>query len=124
MLQMIFWTAAGLVTLVTLFKVAVLPVIRTAREFTAWWRKFQRDWDGTPEEPGRAAVPGVMERLNQMDGQLQRNGGESLKDKVCDTHRLAVSLNDRVLVIEGRQKEIHEEQRRIIVDLERMSGGR
>lgn len=43
---------------------------------------FMRDWDGTQKEPGRDAVPGVMERLNRLDGELSRNGGKSVKDTV------------------------------------------
>ncbi len=43
---------------------------------------FIRDWQGTPAEPGRDAVPGVMERLNNIDGELKRNGGKSVKDTV------------------------------------------
>ena len=44
--------------------------------------RFMRDWEGTPEEPGRAAVPGVMQRLNKLDGELSNNGGSTTKDKV------------------------------------------
>lgn len=45
--------------------------------------RFMRDWEGTPEEPGRAAVPGMMERMNRMDGELSRNGGyTTVKDRV------------------------------------------
>ena len=40
------------------------------------------DWAGTPERPGRSAVPGVMERLNNIDGELKKNGGKSVKDVV------------------------------------------
>ncbi len=101
--QTIVLIVAGLVTITTFFRLALWPVIREARELMAWWRKFQRDWDGTPEESGRAAVPGVMERLNAIDGELQRNGGESVKDKVNSTHRLVSTLHERVEVIEDRQ---------------------
>lgn len=80
---------AGVVTVVTaltlLHRVFLSRLIRETREFFAWWKKFQRDWDGTPEEPGRSAVPGVMERLNAIDGELKRNGGNSLKDQVIKT---------------------------------------
>lgn len=41
-----------------------------------------RDWEGEEAEPGRAAVPGVMERLNKLDGELSNNGGSTTKDKV------------------------------------------
>lgn len=41
-----------------------------------------RDWAGTDAEPGRDAVPGVMQRLNKIDGELSHNGGKSIKDVV------------------------------------------
>lgn len=44
--------------------------------------RFMRDWEGEEAEPGRAAVPGVMQRLNKLDGELSNNGGSTTKDKV------------------------------------------
>lgn len=42
-----------------------------------------RDWEGEEVSPGRDAVPGVMERLNRMDGELSQNGGYiTVKDRV------------------------------------------
>ena len=41
-----------------------------------------RDWSGEEAEPGRDRVPGVMERLNKLDGELSNNGGKSTKDVV------------------------------------------
>ena len=42
-----------------------------------------RDWEGEEVSPGRDAVPGVMERLNRMDGELSQNGGfTTVKDRV------------------------------------------
>lgn len=105
-LDTIFWFAAGVLTLAGVARYVFYPMWREVREALTWWRKFQRDWDGEPEEPGRTRVPGVMERLNGIDGQLHRNGGESLKDKVCDTHELALNLSSRVGEIEVRQIEI------------------
>lgn len=105
-LDTIFWFAAGVLTLAGVARYVFYPMWREIREALTWWRKFQRDWDGEPEEPGRTRVPGVMERLNGIDGQLHRNGGESLKDKVCDTHELALNLSSRVGEIEIRQIEI------------------
>ena len=40
------------------------------------------DWAGEPARPGRDATPGVMERLNNIDGALKNNGGTSVKDAV------------------------------------------
>lgn len=105
-LETVFWFAAGLLSIAGVVRYVLYPMWREIKDALGWWRKFQRDWDGEPEEPGRARVPGVMERLNGIDGQLHRNGGESLKDKVCDTHELALDLSKRVVVIEDRQKEI------------------
>ncbi len=63
-----------------LFGKIVAPVIRRINIFLDWLEKFREDWDGTPEVKGRAATPGVMERLNRIDGEFQRNGGGSMKD--------------------------------------------
>ena len=63
--------------------VAVLAVpIKKVKIFFNWLDKFRRDWEGEEAEPGRDKVPGVMERLNRLDGELSNNGGSSLKDAV------------------------------------------
>lgn len=58
------------------------PMTKTVKELSDKLDKFFRDWEGTPAEPGRDAIPGVMERLNRLDGELSRNGGGSIKDTV------------------------------------------
>lgn len=73
---------------------------------TTWFRKFQRDWDGDPAEPGRDRVPGVMERLNTIDGELKRNGGESLKDQVVKVREELAALDSRVDTVEQRTGDI------------------
>lgn len=45
-----------------------------------------RDWEGEEQSPGRDRVPGVMERLNKLDGELSNNGGSTTKDKVDQLH--------------------------------------
>lgn len=63
--------------------VAVIAVpIKKIKVFFTWLDKFRRDWEGEEAEPGRDRVPGVMERLNRLDGELSNNGGSSLKDAV------------------------------------------
>jgi hypothetical protein len=55
------------------------------KRFNGWihtWEQFMEDWAGTEARPGRSATPGVMERLNRIDGELTRNGGKSVKDTV------------------------------------------
>lgn len=101
--------AIAILTLVGLLhRMFLKKVISEARDSMAWLRKFQRDWDGEPAEAGRDAVPGVMERLNRIDGELKRNGGSTLKDKVFETFEKAEELESRVTTIELRQCEIQE----------------
>lgn len=101
---------AGAIAVLTLLgllhRMLLRPVVSEFRETLSWLRKFQRDWDGEPAAPGRDAVPGVMERLNRIDGELKRNGGESLKDKVVETWERAQELDSRVTTMELRQAEI------------------
>jgi hypothetical protein len=59
------------------------PLFKRLRRWGQWMERFMRDWEGEREEPGRDRVPGVMERLNNMDGELSNNGGFStVKDRV------------------------------------------
>ena len=58
------------------------PLKKRVESVFEWVEIFQRDWSGEPEGPGRDAVPGVMERLNKLDGELSQNGGKSTKDVV------------------------------------------
>lgn len=60
----------------------IAPSIRKIRSMMDWLEKFRRDWEGEPGGPGRDAIPGVMERLNRLDGELSHNGGSSLKDAI------------------------------------------
>ena len=75
---------AGLISAIAVIVGAVWamfkPLKRQADRLEAFWD----DWNGTPAGPGRSAVPGVMERLQSIDGELQHNGGNSLKDKVLE----------------------------------------
>jgi hypothetical protein len=54
-----------------------------------------RDWEGEEEAPGRDRVPGVMERLNNMDGELSQNGGfTTVKDRVDRLYENQVLIMD------------------------------
>lgn len=101
-----FWFVAGVGTSITVVGVLLRPIIRRMRALTTWLEKFQRDWDGEAAEPGRDRVPGVMERLNQIDGELQRNGGASLKDAVCRMQECMEKIVTQVETIESRQRDI------------------
>jgi hypothetical protein len=104
----VFWFICGLAATVTALGVLLRPIYWRAKSFLNWWEKFARDWDGEEESPGRMRIPGVMERLNNIDGELKRNGGSSMKDQVCSTHRTVDWLSEQVAVIEERQREIRD----------------
>ena len=63
--------------------VLLSPLYKKVKRFMQWMERFMRDWEGEEAEPGRDRVPGVMERLNKMDGELSQNGGyTTVKDRV------------------------------------------
>ena len=78
---------AGLISAIAVIVGAVWAMLRPVRAQLHRWEAFWEDWNGTPAGPGRSAVPGVMERLQSIDGELQHNGGNSLKDKVLENSR-------------------------------------
>lgn len=63
--------------------VLLSPLYKKLKRFMQWMERFMRDWEGEDAAPGRDRVPGVMERLNKMDGELSQNGGyTTVKDRV------------------------------------------
>ena len=78
---------AELIAVVTTIVAAVWAMLRPVRAQLHRWDDFWDDWTGTPAGPGRSAVPGVMERLQSIDGELTRTSGNSLKDQVVETSR-------------------------------------
>ena len=78
---------AGLISAIAVIVGAVWAMLRPVRAQLHRWDDFWDDWTGTPAGPGRSAVPGVMERLQSIDGELTRNGDNSLKDQVCTNSR-------------------------------------
>ncbi|CAB4179492.1 hypothetical protein UFOVP1033_141 [uncultured Caudovirales phage] len=63
--------------------VLLSPLFKKIKRFMQWMERFMRDWEGEEASPGRDRVPGVMERLNSMDGELSQNGGyTTVKDRV------------------------------------------
>lgn len=60
----------------------IKPALQRIRNLMDTTEQFIKDWHGEPAAPGRDAIPGVMERLNNIDGELKRNGGNSVKDTV------------------------------------------
>lgn len=89
-----------------LWKIVLARPAKEVMESLRWWKKFQRDWDGEESQPGRDRVPGVMERLNMIDGEFRRNGGSSLRDQVVETRRDIEILSSRVEIVEARVLDI------------------
>lgn len=68
----------------------IKPFLKRVSFWLTTWEQFMIDWAGEEARPGRDKVPGVMERLNSIDGELKHNGGGSIKDSV---DRIEDSLN-------------------------------
>jgi hypothetical protein len=63
--------------------VLLSPFYKKLKRWSQWMERFMRDWEGEEASPGRDAIPGVMQRLNNMDGELSQNGGfTTVKDRV------------------------------------------
>lgn len=84
----------------------VLPLYRKVNRLFDTWSSFVRDWNGEPEEPGREAVPGVMQRLNKLDGELSHNGGSSLKDAVDRLEKNQARLFSKIEAAEAQRTEV------------------
>lgn len=88
--------------------IVLSPFYKRIKRWAQWMERFMRDWEGEPEEPGRDAVPGVMERLNRLDGELRNNGGSTVKDKVDQLYsnqailmEAFVEMGERLIAIEN-----------------------
>lgn len=104
----VFFVAAGVASVLAALRLMLGGIIKRTTHFLDWQDKFQRDWEGEPAVPGRDAVPGVMERLNAIDGEFKRNGGATLKDQIVKTSEAVERLAEQVAIIESRQLEIAE----------------
>ena len=94
----LYWAAAVVAVgsaLVMLWKL-VKPICDRVHKFMDAWDAFLRDWAGEPASPGRSAVPGVMERLNRIDGELKRNGGSSMKDALNRVEKKLEQIDARL----------------------------
>ena len=104
-----FFTTLGIVT-GALISLGILlnPLRKKIKRWGTWMEKFMRDWEGEEEEPGRDRTPGVMERLNKLDGELTNNGGSTVKDKVDKLYKnqailmeAFVEMGERLISIEN-----------------------
>ena len=102
------FATVGIITAALLgLRQLIEPYKEKADLFMSWFEDFKRDWSGEEESPGRDRVPGVMERLNRLDGELSSNGGKSTKDvvnKMYDNQGVLmeafVEMGERLISIE------------------------
>jgi hypothetical protein len=102
------FATVGIITAALLgLRQLVEPYKEKADLFMSWFEDFKRDWSGEEESPGRDRIPGVMERLNRLDGELSSNGGSSTKDvvnKMYDNQGVLmeafVEMGERLISIE------------------------
>lgn len=74
----------------------IAPAVKRIKEIGQNLDNFIEDWHGTPARDGRDAVPGVMDRLNKIDGELTHNGGSSVKDAVARIESGIIRINERL----------------------------
>ena len=98
---------AGLIAMVTTIVAAVWAMLRPLKRQADRIESFWEDWNGAPARPGRSAVPGVMDRLASIDGELQRNGGNSLKARVIGNSRKIAHLASQIDQIKSEARDWH-----------------
>jgi len=113
--EVIISIAVAVTTLLTaIFAVNkfIWPAVRKIKTLSRNWEQFLMDWTGEEARPGRDRVPGVMERLNNIDGELKHNGGSSVKDAVGRIEKRLIKgdnkfdeLSQRVSKLEDRLEE-------------------
>ena len=93
LLVQIFAALGTILGAVLLFAKVVYPTWKRIGKWMNTWEDFMDDWFGTEPRAGRSRTRGVMERLNEIDGELKHNGGSSIKDAVA---RIETSVNEVV----------------------------
>jgi hypothetical protein len=89
---------AGIITavaaaLTALYRIFMRPITQRIRIHLDWNERFRQDWEGTPLDPDRPwdpHSPGVLERLNALDGEFHDRGNGSLKASV---RRIETAVN-------------------------------
>ena len=69
--------------LIAILSAIFRPIFKKVKAVLDTWEDFMIDWKGTPADEGHDAQPGMMERLNALDGEFKRNSGSTLKDAVA-----------------------------------------
>jgi hypothetical protein len=74
----------------------IRPLVKNTKKLINSLSRFTDDWFGEEAAPGRDAVPGVMERLNNIDGELKHNGGSTMKDSMKRIEQSLEKIQDRL----------------------------
>jgi hypothetical protein len=98
---------------IAVLSAVVFPMARKFKTFSSGWDDFMRDWKGEDAEPGRDHAPGVMERLNDIDGEFKKNSGSTLKDAVARIESKLDEGETRMARIEDRLRKGDEKMSRI-----------
>jgi hypothetical protein len=91
---------------VTILWKLIRPLVRKTKELMEALSRFVRDWEGEDAAPGRDKVPGVMERLNNIDGELKHNGGSTMKDALKRVEQKLEKIDARLEAGDKRMSEI------------------
>lgn len=97
-----------------------------------WHESFRKMWDGVEATDTMREIPGVIKRLNRIDGELKSNGGGSMKDIVdknnSDIQTLLTQMNsltESVERMENRQVKLMRDVETVIntreIDVEKTS---
>lgn len=84
---------AGATAILTFLSVWVIRPLRRAQQALEY---FMDEWNGVPARPGHDAIPGIPERIQRIEREVQRNGGASLKDRVFEIDRKVDNLATQI----------------------------
>jgi SMC interacting uncharacterized protein involved in chromosome segregation len=102
------WIVIISAAVVVIWKV-IKPILNKAQLLIHKLELFTRDWFGEDASPGRDRVPGVMERLNNIDGELKHNGGSTMKDSIKRIENNLKAIDSRLK--EGDERFIRLEEK-------------
>lgn len=86
------------------------PIVRKTKALMEALDRFTTDWFGEPARLGHKAVPGVLERLEKLEGELSHNGGSSMKDAL---KRVEQKINQIDVRLEDGNKRFEEIEKRL-----------
>jgi hypothetical protein len=95
---------AGIITAVVaaatvIYRLTLRPVVQRMKAYLDWNDRFRTEWEGVPIDPDRPwepHSPGVLERLNNLDGEFHDDGNGSLKSSVRRIERAVNQMSSQV----------------------------